>query len=606
MPEKGGNLGRSVADMKIYCDIRATKLRRNIPMKRFLAVVISIIAVFATLRGDGNGVDTVRLFSRISGFEALDMVDLADSALKAGDNAKALSLYMAVSGYDGRDDQASVNARIRACLGAGNILAQKANYAGALEYFIKGLKLSESIKGHPLAPTFYKNIGNVYTLVDDYEQGLNYYKLGLEECKTTPDLEQERKLLVNAAVICTYLDRPEESRRYVERSRKVPLPRDAEAEFMERQVEGMLLERAGQFREALALFRELGDYAVRENVEPRFVCSVWSHMYYIFDQLEEPDSVRKYMDRCEREVYANGMINQFPDMLRSISEFYRLHGDSRKAQEYKLRYIDVRDSIGTERDFNAVKNIQFQYEAAKVAGQIDDLHRQKDEREATIKRQAAVIGWVAGGALLLGIFLFVIYRQKRRLEESYRSLYDIHRSAAQAQTTLEERLKEASQVIIAKQREIDRLGKEKPEEAKEEDAEKYSTSNLNDEKMTGLVEKIEEAMDVREVYRDPEFSLDQLAELVGSNTKYVSQTINEAFGKNFSSYVNDYRVRKACRLLVEEGNSRLTVKAIGESAGFKSQSSFTSVFRKSTGLTPSIYQKMAREAGEGGERVADS
>ena len=111
---------------------------------------------------------------------------------------------------------------------------------------------------------------------------------------------------------------------------------------------------------------------------------------------------------------------------------------------------------------------------------------------------------------------------------------------------------------------------------------------------------------MREAYRDPEFSLDQLAELVGSNTKYVSQTINEAFGKNFSSYVNDYRVRKACRLLVEEGNSRLTVKAIGESAGFKSQSSFTSVFRKSTGLTPSIYQKMAREAGEGGERVADS
>ena len=75
-----------------------------------------------------------------------------------------------------------------------------------------------------------------------------------------------------------------------------------------------------------------------------------------------------------------------------------------KAQDYKLRYIDVRDSIGTERDFNAVKNIQFQYEAAKVAGQIDDLHRQKDEREATIKRQAAVIGWVAAGMLALGVF----------------------------------------------------------------------------------------------------------------------------------------------------------------------------------------------------------
>ena len=38
-----------------------------------------------------------------------------------------------------------------------------------------------------------------------------------------------------------------------------------------------------------------------------------------------------------------------------------------------------------------------------------------------------------------------------------------------------------------------------------------------------------------------------------------------------------------------------TIQAIAESVGYKSHSSFIKVFRKITGIPPSIYQKMARE-----------
>ena len=37
-----------------------------------------------------------------------------------------------------------------------------------------------------------------------------------------------------------------------------------------------------------------------------------------------------------------------------------------------------------------------------------------------------------------------------------------------------------------------------------------------------------------------------------------------------------------------------TLQAVGESVGFKSVSNFIAAFKKTTGLTPSTYQKIAR------------
>ena len=97
-------------------------------------------------------------------------------------------------------------------------------------------------------------------------------------------------------------------------------------------------------------------------------------------------------------------------------------------------------------------------------------------------------------------------------------------------------------------------------------------------------------------YCSADFSLERLAQLTGSNSKYVSQVINDTFGKNFRAYVNDYRVNLARQRLADlEHYGNYTTKAIGESLGFSSHASFINVFRNATGLTPSQYQKMSMQ-----------
>lgn len=111
-----------------------------------------------------------------------------------------------------------------------------------------------------------------------------------------------------------------------------------------------------------------------------------------------------------------------------------------------------------------------------------------------------------------------------------------------------------------------------------------------------LMARIEETASRPETFCDPDFSLAELAKLVGSNTRYVSQAINETKGENFRSYINRFRIREARNRLTNDARyEHLTIQSIGESVGFRSVSNFNIAFKKMTGMTPSLYQKMTLE-----------
>ena len=122
-----------------------------------------------------------------------------------------------------------------------------------------------------------------------------------------------------------------------------------------------------------------------------------------------------------------------------------------------------------------------------------------------------------------------------------------------------------------------------------------SRERLSGNVSADLEKKILDVMENCEDWLDPDFSISALSSMVNSNSRYVSALINDRFGKNFRAFINEYRVREAQRRLEnKEEYGHLTLQAVGESVGFKSVSNFIAAFKKTTGLTPSTYQKIAR------------
>lgn len=91
-------------------------------------------------------------------------------------------------------------------------------------------------------------------------------------------------------------------------------------------------------------------------------------------------------------------------------------------------------------------------------------------------------------------------------------------------------------------------------------------------------------------YLNKDMSLALLAGQLETNTKYLSEVINTYKGKNFSAYINELRVNHIAYLLkTEPAYLNYKVSYLAEVAGFTSHSTFTTVFKSVTGISPNTY-----------------
>ena len=89
-------------------------------------------------------------------------------------------------------------------------------------------------------------------------------------------------------------------------------------------------------------------------------------------------------------------------------------------------------------------------------------------------------------------------------------------------------------------------------------------------------------------WKNPEFSLKDLAHQLGSNTSTVSEVLNKGLEKNFNTIINEMRVANICKVLRNGVNDR-SILDIALSMGFNSKNSFNRNFKKIVGLTPSQF-----------------
>lgn len=106
-----------------------------------------------------------------------------------------------------------------------------------------------------------------------------------------------------------------------------------------------------------------------------------------------------------------------------------------------------------------------------------------------------------------------------------------------------------------------------------------------------IIESIEKIVTAKMLYKYPDLTLDTLAAETGYNRYYISTALNRCTGKNFNTYINEYRVKEAIRIMSTPERSKLTIENIAFEAGFNDRKNFYKVFKKNTGLSPTEFRK---------------
>lgn len=114
--------------------------------------------------------------------------------------------------------------------------------------------------------------------------------------------------------------------------------------------------------------------------------------------------------------------------------------------------------------------------------------------------------------------------------------------------------------------------------------------SLDEEKRAELERQLTKLMEEEKPYLNSDLTLSSLAGQLNTNSRYLSYLINKEFDCNFSTFINNYRIKEAKNFLIDPQNQIYTIQTISEMTGFKSKSAFNSAFKRETNLTPSKYK----------------
>jgi AraC-like DNA-binding protein len=120
---------------------------------------------------------------------------------------------------------------------------------------------------------------------------------------------------------------------------------------------------------------------------------------------------------------------------------------------------------------------------------------------------------------------------------------------------------------------------------------KYEKTRLDEDKAQQYLQDLLDHMEEERPFIRSTLTLQELSDELSIASHQLSQVINDRLQKNFFDFINGYRVKEVqTRLLAPEAQN-LTILAVALDSGFSSKSSFNTIFKKHTQMTPSQFKR---------------
>ena len=327
---------------------------------------------------------------------------------------------------------------------------------------------------------------------------------------------------------------------------------------------------AGQYQQALNYYEKmLGEAQKLTTNRQQCIIKAMQQKAAVLAVMRHYEEAISCLREVEHIALDNGMQSELIDNYKAMAQVYVGMGNRQMAEQLDYKYLKARDEFIHKSHAEMLERSRFLDEMSRVNEQVAQIQA-KHERAHQLLLMVCLIT-----AIIL-IALLLLVRSNIKQRNYIRHLYEKNVQLLDVKVTAEQ---PASHSV----------------EKQEDSAPKYQ-SQLDQESKDRLFERIKDVMNDIAIICKPDFSLQQLAIQVGSNYKYVSQVVNESYGKSFKQVLNEQRVREACRILNDPNQSaHLTIEAIAANLGFNSRSNFTVTFKRITGISPSDFMKMAKE-----------
>ena len=450
------------------------------------------------------------------------------------------------------------------------------DYYRSLNYYREGCDIAERCGHRLLYCLLVANIAEVLTLRNE-EAGLEY----AEKCYLLGRQNNDPYLIYCGAIsmarnLC--LNRKmEEAWRYTREADRLSKRYDFKNRSDIYNTYGEIALEAGDYMKAGLYYEQ----AIREHGFSQAAYVVSTYVGYgraLIAQKKYKSALEKL--QIGKEISEKNITSLFRrEVYLLLSACYDRLGEPKEALEYYKKYTAESFRLYNEDKERTEKELMVRYETEKRNKELaqKNMLLQKEQN-----RVMALVG-ITFVVLIVVLLFYINYRRKNRLyKQIVRESVDWLAKERQFSKRIAEQEKQLQELI----------GK-----AGAVDGGRYSGSSLNKDSQQELFGRLERLMQNDQVYKNSLFTREKMAELLGTNRTYLSQTINEQTGFTFTHYMNKYRIEEARRILADPQDDT-PIKAIAADLGFSSVTTFYTLFKAVVQMSPDQYRKHARSLRE--------
>lgn len=451
--------------------------------------------------------------------------------------------------------------------------AQKSasNFPEAAKSFGEALKLSEAYQDTTQQGKAHSAFGLVYTTIGDHNKALQHLKQAaalLSDSSNSETAIVVFSIYSNIAEI--YADKiinRDSAVHYFELARQiVPESRRNVADYLIEANSGVLLYNLGMRDSAFAHFKRASQHPLNAPFS-NFNATITANMgTYQLDK----GNTKQAVQLLEQALYYADSLKMYPLQNLILENLYKIDRKSGNLDAVLQRHAQMeqaRIKLQKSETRNILARNQIERDLIVAEYNFELLTVENEAQKQKIKSQfirQTLIGSLLAATLVFLVILSIQYRSKTL---AYRKLVSKNKQITAIYTEQLEAMQS-----IAHQHSEDQI--------------------LEDHTATLVMSRLDQMMKVERKFLDPEISVTTLAQELGITRHKFSGILSSRLNTNFNEYINNFRILEAQRLLSDMNHSNLTVKAVSEMCGFKSDRTFYRAFKQVTGVTPAMFQSM--------------
>lgn len=470
-----------------------------------------------------------------------------------------------------------------ACYNAGR-------YPEALDYYTQGLDRAKSEGEDSIYYACTGNIGNIYAVMEDYRHALHYYLKGYQASADRGDKEMQWSFATNIVVVYCHMGKVDDARVFFKQQMNIGSADVTRNKYHSLSNQAQIAIADGDYKMGEYYIKEAIDYATAKGLPVQYKVSPYMSLA---DMKLDHGDIRAAFDiyrQCADSLMGRRDLPMLVGIYKKMYQASMAMGDTAGADMYRHKYLSLSDSVFNTSQFNIAAGKLFEYENSETQKRVDNLVYRNRAQLIVI-----AVFFVLVAALAL---LYVTLRRKNRM------LLDARQTLMRKNEELtagDRRQKKLLEQYVAALNDLrSKPGKQAEDlpvpdvtQQADDNLKKQQGISLGEEQRNRLLNSITSVLENVEVIARSDFNLNMLADMVGTNTKYVSWVINDTYGKNFKTLLNEYRIREACRRMADrEHYANVTIQTIYEELGYSSAAGFINAFRNVNGMTPSAFLKL--------------